>query len=40
MQSALKSNEWQRIWICHNFKTEIQKGVRTNSDFRQNETFN
>ena len=26
MCSALKSNEWQRIWVFQVFNTEIQKG--------------
>ena len=44
MQSALKSNEWQRIRFFENFKIEIKKegggawggGGGNNSDFLQN----
>ena len=36
MQSALKSNEWQRICVHKSFKMEIQKEVLNNSDFLQN----
>ena len=36
MQNALKSNEWQRIWVCKTFKIEIQKGGPNNSDFLEN----
>ena len=30
MQNALKSNEWQRIWVLTTFKIEIQKGGPNN----------
>ena len=43
MQSALKSNEWQRIRFFENFKIEIKEGGGAwgggggnNSDFLQN----
>ena len=26
MQNALKSNEWERIWVNKTFKIELQKG--------------
>ena len=26
MENALKSNEWQKIWLYKAFKIEIQKG--------------
>ena len=36
MQNALKSNEWQKIWVHKTFKIEIQMGGPNNSDFLQN----
>ena len=36
MQNALKSNEWQRIWVDKTFIIQIQKGGPNNSDFLQN----
>ena len=36
MQNALKSNEWQKIYVHKTFKIEIQTGGRNNSDFLQN----
>ena len=36
MQNALKSSEWQRIWVFESFEIEIQKEGPNNSDFMQN----
>ena len=36
MQKALKSNEWQNVWVHKTFKIEIKMGVPNNSDFLQN----
>ena len=36
MQNALKSNEWQWIWVLKTCKMEIEKGGPNNSDFLQN----
>ena len=35
MQNALKSNEWQGIWIYKIFKIEMQKWEPNNWDFLQ-----
>ena len=35
-KDALKSNEWERIWIHKSFKIEIQNGPASNSDILQN----
>ena len=36
MQNALKSNEWQTLWVSRTFKIEKKKGEPNNSDFLQN----
>ena len=36
MHNALKSKEWQRIWVRKTFKIEILLGGPNNSDFLQN----
>ena len=38
MQNALKSNEWQWIWVYKSFKIQIQEGGggANNADFLQN----
>ena len=36
MQNALKSNEWQTLWVNRTFKIEKKKGEPNNSDFLQN----
>ena len=36
MQNALKSNEWQWIWVHNNFNIQIQKEGPNNWDFLQN----
>ena len=36
MKNALKSNEWERIWVHKTFKIEIEKEGGNNSDLLQN----